>query len=163
MKLIVAFGAVTGKAGLSQYGFLIIIRAWDICVLQKFWFPPVHLLEKGFQIFVNLSQMFSNGIRERLQHIIRGTVIPAAEDHCTATRNFLCASFSTSQDIKRNFESQLLVKKEQEERLIRYADNNNLWVKDLLENGRFLAQGGESKVFLDSDHKHVVKINDGVF
>lgn len=104
--------------------------------------------------------MLSYGVREKLQHIIRGTVIPAATDHCTVARNFLCASFSTSQTVKRNFESQLVVKKEQEKRLRDYATRNHLWVNDVPEAGRFLAQGGESSVFLDNDNRHVIKIND---
>ena len=70
--------------------------------------------------------MISDGIRKKLQHIIRGTVVPAAEDHCTITRNFLCAGFSTSKTVKRNFESQLIVKKEQEERLTGYAIDSDL-------------------------------------
>lgn len=34
-------------------------------------------------------------------------------------------------------------------------------MNDIPETGRFLAQGGESKVFLDPDNRHVIKINDG--
>ncbi|MES2778147.1 MAG: hypothetical protein V4722_28485 [Bacteroidota bacterium] len=104
--------------------------------------------------------MFSDAVRQKLQNIVRGTVIEAAADHCTATRNYLCAGFSTSKTVKRNFESQLLIKEEQAQLLSQYATAKNLWVTDLPPDASFLAEGGEAKVYFDQSKMHVVKIND---
>lgn len=104
--------------------------------------------------------MFDDATRIKLQNIIQGTVIEAASDHCTTTRNFLCAGFSTSKTVKRDFESQLLIKKEQAVCLSEFASANNLWVTDLPSEELFLAEGGEAKVFFSADRLHVIKIND---
>ena len=104
--------------------------------------------------------MLPDAVRKELQNIVRGTVIPAAADHCTLTRNYLCAGFSTSKEVKRNFESQLLIKKEQAQQLSLYATDNELWVADMPAEAFFLAEGGESKVYFTQDGKHVIKVND---
>ena len=105
-------------------------------------------------------KMFGNAVQQKLQNIVQGTVIEAAAYHCTATRNYLCAGFSTSKTVKRNFESQLLIKEEQAQLLSEYATANNLWVTDLPPETCFLAEGGEAKVYFDPGRMHVVKIND---
>ncbi|HEX5024663.1 MAG TPA: hypothetical protein VFV68_05295 [Agriterribacter sp.] len=104
--------------------------------------------------------MFDDATRVKLQNIVQGTVIEAATDHCTVARNFLCSGFGTSKTVKRDFESQLLIKKEQAIRLSKFATLNNLWIKSLPSESKFLAEGGEAKVFFDSDNLHVIKIND---
>ena len=72
--------------------------------------------------------MLSDGVRQKLQHIVRGTVIETAQDHCTAIRNFLCSGYRTSAEVKTNFESQLIIKEEQAERLKEYAAINSFWL-----------------------------------
>jgi hypothetical protein len=57
--------------------------------------------------------MFSDDTRQKLENIVRGIVLEGAADNCTAARNLLCASFSTSTTVKKDFESQSIVKKEQ--------------------------------------------------
>ena len=104
--------------------------------------------------------MFSDATKQQLQNIIHGTRIEAAADHCTATRNFLCAGFSTSKTVKTNFESQLLIKKEQAQQLSKYATENNLLINQLPAGIQFLAEGGEAKVYFDTDKRHVIKVND---
>lgn len=104
--------------------------------------------------------MFDDGIRQKLQHIVQGTVIETASDHCTITRNFLCSGFSTSKTVKTEFESQLIIKKEQAQRLSEFATSNNLWFNGLSAGSAFLAEGGEAKVYFDEDRRHVIKIND---
>ena len=107
--------------------------------------------------------MFSDHTRKGLQHIIQGTVIEAAQDHCTTTRNFLCAGFGTSRTVKVDFENQLIVKKEQAKRLREYATLHHLWLTSPPDLSQYLTKGGESKVYLDKDQRHVIKINDGVY
>ncbi len=77
--------------------------------------------------------MYNDETKRKLENIIRGSLIEGASDHCTAVRNFLCAGFSTSTTVKRDFESKLLVKKEQESELRNYATHHQLWVEHLPE------------------------------
>jgi len=107
--------------------------------------------------------MFSDDTRKKLENIVQGILIKGEEDHCTAARNFLCAGFSTSTTVKRDFEGQLVIKEEQADRLREYATANQLWIDDLPSEDQFLARGGESRVFLDKDQKHVLKVNDAVY
>jgi hypothetical protein len=107
--------------------------------------------------------MFSDDTRKKLENIVRGVLINGQEDHCTAARNFLCAGFSTSTTVKSNFESQLLIKEEQTKCLREYSTTHDLWISHLPTKNQFIAKGGESKVFLDTSQKHVIKINDAVY
>lgn len=70
-----------------------------------------------FLFFVILLQMDINDTRSKLKNIITGVVIEGAADHCTAIRNLLCGSFSTSTTVKTDFESKAISKEEQAEYL----------------------------------------------
>src|SRR5882757_580487 len=105
--------------------------------------------------------MYNDETTRKIESIIRGSIIDGTPDHCTAVRNFLCTSFSTSTTVKKEFESKLLSKKEQESSLRKYATDNRFWVTQLPEE--YLTRGGESQVYLDIDSKHVIKINDAVY
>ena len=59
-------------------------------------------------------KVYSNNTKGKLANIVRQSIFELIADHCTAVRNYLCTSFSTSTTVKRNFESNVLVKKEQE-------------------------------------------------
>ena len=59
--------------------------------------------------------MLDDDTRKRLENIVNGIVLEGKADNCTAARNLLCASFRTSTTVKKDFENQLLVKKEQAE------------------------------------------------
>lgn len=105
--------------------------------------------------------MYNDEIKRKLENIIRGSLIDGITDNCTAVRNFLSSSFSTSTTVKRNFESNLIIKKKQESDLRNYATTNGLWVNHLSE--QYLTRGGESQVYLDVGSTHVVKINDAIY
>lgn len=107
--------------------------------------------------------MFSDETRKKLENIVRGVSIETTGDHCTAIRNFLCASFSTSTAVKEDFEGQLIIKEEQAKRLKEYASDNHLWLESLPDSSQYLTRGGESKIYLDVDNRHVIKINDAVY
>lgn len=107
--------------------------------------------------------MLPDGTRQKIENIVRGIIIAGAADHCTTTRNFLCGRFDTSKTVKTNFESQRIIKKEQEACLKHFASKNNLWITDLPEEKQFIARGGESQVYLATDQRHVIKINDGAY
>jgi hypothetical protein len=69
--------------------------------------------------------MFSDDTRKRLENIVGGIVLEGEEDNCTAARNLLCASFRTSTAVKKDFEGQFLIKKEQAEFLRHHSSLRN--------------------------------------
>jgi hypothetical protein len=75
--------------------------------------PPPSVLAS---IFYNFTQMFiDDDTRKRLEDIVKGIVLEREADNCTAARNLLCASFRTSTTVKKDFDSQSRIKKEQTE------------------------------------------------
>ncbi|MET0298142.1 MAG: hypothetical protein ABW036_00230 [Flavitalea sp.] len=107
--------------------------------------------------------MFNDEQRKIIEHIVRGTLINTTEDTCTAARNLLCASFSTSTSPKTDFEGQLIFKKEQEQQLVKFATDNGLWLNGIPSDSTYLTRGGESKVYLKTDNRYVIKVNDAVY
>ena len=107
--------------------------------------------------------MFNDDTRQKLKNIVSGIIIEGQADHCTAARNILCTSFRTSTTVKKDFESQSIIKEEQVGFLKRYCTENNLWVHNVPGDDRFLTRGGEAKVYLDSDHRSVIKLNDAIY
>jgi hypothetical protein len=107
--------------------------------------------------------MFDNDTRNKLENIVNGIVIEGQNDRCTATRNLLCTSFSTSTTVKKDFESKAIIKEEQVGFLKDYSTANNLWVADLPDDSFFLARGGEASVYFCGSRKSVIKLNDAVY
>jgi hypothetical protein len=107
--------------------------------------------------------MISDEIRKKLQNIIRGNVLEGQEDHCTTIRNLLCQSFGSDPTIKREFESRSILKEKQARFLKLHAEKNECWIPTLWEGSQYLTRGGESEIYLAPDHRHVIKINDGVY
>ena len=107
--------------------------------------------------------MFSDEIRSKLENIVNGIVIAEQDDSCATIRNILCTSFSTSTTVKKDFESKSIAKEKQVEYLKQLANKHNWWVQNLPASDKFLAEGGEAKVYLNSDNKSVIKLNDGVY
>jgi hypothetical protein len=121
------------------------------------------MITKSSFFLLFLQQMFNDDTRKRLKNIVDGTVVEEQGDTCAPIRNLLCTSFSTSTTVKKNFESQLLIKKEQAGFLTSHATKNNQWLSDLPGDELFLTRGGEAKVYLDVDNKSVIKLNDAVY
>jgi len=107
--------------------------------------------------------MFSDEIRKKLENIVRGIVIEEQGDTCTSIRNILCSGFSTSTTVKKDFESKSIIKEKQVEFLKQLATNHNYWVQNLPDKDKYLAQGGEPRVYLHTDNKSVIKLNDGIY
>ena len=107
--------------------------------------------------------MFNDDTRQKLKNIVSGIIIEGQTDRCTAARNILCTSFRTSTTVKKDFESQSIIKEEQVGFLKSYCTENNLWVHNVPGDDRFLTRGGEAKVYLDSDHRSVIKLNDAIY
>ncbi len=107
--------------------------------------------------------MYSDDIKRELENIVRGTLLERKSDYLTATRNYLCASFGTSAKVERNFEHQSKIKKEQAEILKTFAQQKGLWFPNLPNENRYLSEGGEAKIYFDSDNRSVVKLNDAIY
>lgn len=107
--------------------------------------------------------MISNEIREKLQNIVRGALFEGQEDRCTAIRNLLCQSFGSNPTVKREFESRAILKEKQTGFLKLHAEKTQLWIPALPEDIQYLTRGGESEIYLASDHRHVIKVNDAVY
>jgi len=107
--------------------------------------------------------MLPDDTRSKTKYITAGTFIQGQKDNCTTIRNLLCASYPTSTTVKKDFESKTVIKKEQAKFIEKYISENNLWVADLPLEERYLTRGGESKVYLHADGKHVIKLNDAVY
>ena len=101
--------------------------------------------------------------RKRLENIVKGIILEGEEDTCTAARNLLCASFRTSTAVKKDFENQSRVKKEQADFLRRHSTERNWWIQNLPDENSYLTRGGEAQVYFAADHKSVIKLNDGVY
>jgi len=104
-----------------------------------------------------------NDTSSKLKNIIDGVIFEGATDNCTTTRNILCASFSTSTTVKRDFESKAITKEEQAQFLKKYSTENGLFKTEAPNESLFLARGGESKVYFEPATKSVIKLNDGIY
>jgi hypothetical protein len=58
--------------------------------------------------------MLPDDTRSKIKNITTGAIIKGSEDNCTAVRNLLCSSFSTSTTVKKDFESKAIIKEKQE-------------------------------------------------
>lgn len=103
--------------------------------------------------------MSINEYEQEFKHILQGSCVEGTKDHCTAIRNILCGGPGAGKTSKREFESKLQFKKEQEELIRKYALENDLYTLNI--TGEYLTQGGESKVYLQPGGSSVLKLNDG--
>lgn len=110
-----------------------------------------------------LQQMLPDDTRRKIKNITAGVIIKGSQDNCTAIRNLLCASFPTSTTVKKDFEGKAIIKEEQANVLEKYSNEKNLWITDLPGEDRYLARGGEARVYLHIDNKNVIKLNDTVY
>lgn len=58
--------------------------------------------------------MIDNEIKRKLENIVNGVDIQGDGSACTTIRNFLCTRYQTSTTVKKNFEGQSIIKKDQE-------------------------------------------------
>ena len=92
--------------------------------------------------------MPGNDTKNKIEDIISGAHITWQADHCTAVRNFLCRSFSASTTVKKDFDSNLLIKKKQAESLRKFIDQHQLWVERPPDENQLLTIGGEAEVLI---------------
>ncbi len=101
--------------------------------------------------------------RSEIENIVAGAILEGSQDHCTAVRNSLCRSFATSTVVKTNFESNAIIKKEQAVFIENYCTEHSLWLENIPEESRYLTRGGEAKIYLSPDNRHVIKLNDAIY
>ena len=107
--------------------------------------------------------MIADEIRKKLQNIIRGTLLQGQEDRCTAIRNLLCESFETNSTVKREFESRAILKEKQASFLKSHAEKANLWLTSLPIGSLYLTKGGEANIYLATDSRNIIKVNDAIY
>jgi len=107
--------------------------------------------------------MLPDDTRSKIENITAGIILEGESNHCTATRNFLCGRYPTSKTVKKEFESQAIIKKEQTKDLEDFCTKHDLWIKELPSKDSFLTRGGEARIYLYKDNRHVIKLNDSVY
>ena len=107
--------------------------------------------------------MIPDDTRSKIENIIAGVILEGQPDYCTAARNLLCGSYPTSTTVKKDFEGQTIIKKKQAQRLEQFCTEYGLWLRQLPTEDNFLTRGGEARVYLHNDNRHVIKLNDAVY
>jgi hypothetical protein len=107
--------------------------------------------------------MVSNDTQKILRNIIQGLIVGGQTDNLTAARNFLCRSFGTSTKVEKNFEKHSAIKKKQAEYLTGFIDQQKLWLQHFPGNEKYLTEGGEAKIYMGSDNRNVIKVNDAIY
>ena len=107
--------------------------------------------------------MLSDDTRHKIKNITEGNVIEGQQDSCTTIRNLLCKGYATSKSVKKDFEGKSIIKKEQAKIIESYCLNNDFWIKEIPSEERYLTCGGEAKIYLHSNNKFVIKLNDAIY
>jgi len=107
--------------------------------------------------------MLADDTKKKIENITSGAIIEWQADNCTTIRNLLCAGYRTSTTVKKEFESNAIIKKEQAQLIEQFCKEKGLWVDELPDEDRFLAAGGEAKVYFNTHDLTVTKLNDGVY
>lgn len=107
--------------------------------------------------------MLADEIRNKLQSIVGGERQEGTVDACSAIRNVLCESFGTDPTVKSEFESRAILKEKQARFLKSHAERESIFFDALPSASQYLTEGGESKVYLAEDKRHVIKINDASY
>ncbi|MEP7377795.1 MAG: hypothetical protein ABI675_30625 [Chitinophagaceae bacterium] len=107
--------------------------------------------------------MLTDDTRRKIKNITAGVSLKGQADPCTTARNLLCGSYPTSTTVKKDFEGQSIIKKAQAQQLEIFSSEHDLWAAHLPTEQTFLTRGGEARVYLHDDNRHVIKLNDSVY
>lgn len=105
--------------------------------------------------------MLPDDTRIKIENIVSGIVLEGSTDHCTAIRNSICNRYPTSAVVKANFESNTIIKERQAQLIEAYCEKHKLWIENVPD--QYLTHGGEAKIYLDDDNRHVIKLNDAIY
>lgn len=90
--------------------------------------------------------MLPHDTQSKIENITAGIILKGQSDHCATARNLLCAGYPTSTTVKKDFESQSIIKEEQAKNLEKFCINHSLWIEELPKEDTFLTRGGEARV-----------------
>ncbi len=107
--------------------------------------------------------MLPDDTRNKIENIVAGVVLEGGTDSCTAIRNTLCSRFATSTVVKANFESNAIIKKDQSKYIEKYSETHGLLLQHCPPENRYLTHGGEARIYLDIDNRHVIKLNNAIY
>lgn len=107
--------------------------------------------------------MLPDDTRGKIENITEGVILKGQEDNCTALRNFLCRRFTSGGPVKKNFEGNALIKKEQEILIESFCNDHHLAITELPSHYKYLTHGGEAKIYYSEEEVCVIKLNDGVY
>lgn len=107
--------------------------------------------------------MMLDDTQSKIKNIIAGVILKGQTDSATTVRNLLCGRYPTSTTVKKDFESKSIIKEEQAQCLEQFCTDHGLWIKHLPGEQRYLTRGGEARVYLHDDGRHVIKLNDAVY
>jgi len=96
-----------------------------------------------------LQEMLPDDTRSKIENITTGVIFEGQPDHCTAARNLLCSRYPTSTTVKKDFESQAIIKKKQAQELEQFCTDYGLWMAKLPSESNFLTRGGEARIYLN--------------
>jgi hypothetical protein len=96
-------------------------------------------------------------MNNEIQRIISGTSQVRYGANIQAAVNYLTSSAKSGAVDKTDKHS----KSEETERLKKYIENQNLWIKDIDLNN-YISEGAEQKVYL-KDSRSVIKLNDAIY
>ena len=96
-------------------------------------------------------------MKDDIRHILSGTSQVKYSDFIQAA----CSYLTRSQEASSMAKNQQQLKEQETKRLIKYADQNQLWV-DNINIDNYVSQGAEQKVYL-KDGAHILKLNDAIY
>ncbi len=65
--------------------------------------------------------------------------------------------------VKANFEGKAIIKEGQSKFIEQYCQTHRLLLKNSPSERRYLTRGGEAKIYLDTDNRHVIKLNSATY
>src|SRR5690242_9845384 len=97
-------------------------------------------------------------LKHELQRIISGVGENSGGDLIKAAAHHL----GKSQEASRNAAKIEFTKDQEAAQLVDWIEKSNLWFTGVDES-RFIARGAEQRVYLDTDVRYVIKLNDSIF
>jgi len=96
-------------------------------------------------------------LRNELQDVLSGK----SSVRYGATLQSIARYLGNGKGTSRTIEDQKRFKKQEEDSLIPFIDDNKLWINNI-DFSQYVSEGAEQRVFLQ-DNRHVIKLNDAIY
>ena len=106
----------------------------------------------------HLDNFDQHNLKNELRYIISGSGKKSQRNLIQAAANYIKKGKGTGSEIGTTKHS----KSEEAQRLEGFIELHNLWYNQIDEQN-YIFEGGEQRVYLDVDHKHVIKVNDSIY